>query len=153
MGLKFNEKRGLSDVISTVLIILLVLSAVVIVWVFVRQAIQNSGERINADCLTTEVEPVSCTNASASGANVIYKYARGDVAITGVKLIFVASDGSTEVKSAVDVPGKFETKTDVRSDLGVLPVKLKTAAVVTTASSNEMICPESTIVVDCVAAP
>ncbi len=50
------DKRGLSDVVTTVLIILLVIVAVLIVWMFVKPFIFNSTSKINPTIFTTAVE-------------------------------------------------------------------------------------------------
>ncbi len=50
------NKRGLSDVITTVLIILLVLAAVIIIWVFVAPALRDAGSQVDSGTLTSNFE-------------------------------------------------------------------------------------------------
>lgn len=64
-----NAKRGLSDVVTTVLIILLALAAITIVWSFVGSTVENVGESTGqAQCLTARVEPTGCD----AGTNAAY---------------------------------------------------------------------------------
>ncbi len=72
------QKRGLSDIVTTVLIILLVLAAIVIVWRFIRPVLINAGENVNVDQFSTRYE---ITNTKQSFGNV----ARGIVSFTVVK--------------------------------------------------------------------
>ena len=53
------NKRGLSDIVVTVLIILLVLAAVVIIWSFVRPAIIRSSGQLEPGTLTSIAKDVS----------------------------------------------------------------------------------------------
>ena len=56
-----NRKRGLSDVITTVLIILLALAAIVIVWQVVKSLVSEKAGEIDVDILTVQlsIEPGS----------------------------------------------------------------------------------------------
>ncbi len=67
---RFNiemKKRGLSDVVATVLIVLLALAAVTIVWRFIGPSLQGAGEQIEeqSQCSQTEVQLKGCTISSA----------------------------------------------------------------------------------------
>jgi len=53
------SKRGLSQVVTTVILILLVLAAIAIIWSFVRPVIESSSKGISSDCLTIGFE-VEC---------------------------------------------------------------------------------------------
>ena len=57
-----GNKRGLSDVVTTVLIILLVLAAIVLIWVFIKSQLDKTTKTIDlrASCLQLSIEPVSC---------------------------------------------------------------------------------------------
>jgi len=64
-----QNKKGLSDVVTTVLIILLVVAAVSLVWVFIVPMIKNTGGAVNRGqtCFTNSVEPVTCKGSAAAG--------------------------------------------------------------------------------------
>ena len=75
-----HTKRGLSDIITNVLIILLVLVAIGIIWAFVRPAIQGGAQQISGanDCLTTTVTPVGCVfNGTQNNATVVFQRGTG----------------------------------------------------------------------------
>ncbi|MEK6825291.1 MAG: LamG domain-containing protein [Nanoarchaeota archaeon] len=52
-GLLIGDKKGLSDVVTTVLLILLVLAGVAIMWVVIRQFIIGTTSQLSASALTT----------------------------------------------------------------------------------------------------
>ncbi len=143
-------KRGLSDVVTTGLIILLAIAAVVIVWSFVRPAITDVGEKISGECLTVDVEPVSCTG---SGASVRVKNGPGDTTIDTVRVIFyTGTDGSGT--STVEPTG------DVSACTNIAPLQTATCTVATPAGAaggsvgvapviGGRVCSESTVYVDC----
>ncbi len=101
----YKNKRGLSDVVTTVLIILLAIAAVLIVWSFVKPAIQKAGESLTTSCIELELEPTSCDYDSTSkNATVKYRWKGGDVDLTEVKLGFKYGD-ETIVRSTSTIPG------------------------------------------------
>ena len=73
-----KNKRGLSDVISTVLIVLLALAAIAIVWGFIQPALKSGGTALDyrQKCLDAEVKPTFC-NSSSNTTTV--QYLKGDV--------------------------------------------------------------------------
>jgi hypothetical protein len=117
------KKRGLSQVVTTVLIILIVLAAIVLIWAAVRPTIQSASEQISADCITVELEAVSC-----SGDVLDVKRSSGAGDLTGV--IFVFSDGSTDTNNTVAaMPGPLET-VSITSPNGVISGLTNIAAIV-----------------------
>ena len=88
------KKRGMSEVVTTVLIILIVIAAVAIIWAAIRPAIQSAGEQVTADCFTTSFEVVSCTgnivtvkrNAGGSTDAVAYRVTVGNQILEGTSL-------------------------------------------------------------------
>ena len=51
-GLLVNDKKGLSDVVTSVLLILLVLAGVAIMWVVIRQFIIGTTSQLSSSALT-----------------------------------------------------------------------------------------------------
>ncbi len=64
----FN-KKGVSEVVANVLIVLLVIVGVGVIWSVVKPTIDKAGDDINADCFTVKVSPVSCTKPVAVTPN------------------------------------------------------------------------------------
>ncbi len=85
------KKRGLSDVVTVTLIILLAVAAVVIVWAFVRSTIEEAGKDINADCLKTNLKVISC---NVTGTGVVVENSAGGSLVNNVKLIYFDSAGT-----------------------------------------------------------
>jgi hypothetical protein len=50
------NKRGLSDIVVSVLLILLVLSAIVIIWTFVRPVVLGASKDVRTDDFTTKID-------------------------------------------------------------------------------------------------
>ena len=114
--LKMNRK-GLSDVVTTVLIILLVIAAIAIIWGFIGPTLNNAGVnvRIQALCSTITAKATACTAGNYTDnmgtadpaddvlrpqATISYEYSgatAGDV--SAVSLIATFADGITELKS------------------------------------------------------
>jgi hypothetical protein len=151
------NKKGISDVVTTVLIILLALAAVVIIWAFVRPTIQDTSQNINvaSDCLKTEIKPVSCSNTNGV---VVQLVSRGASEIKTVKAIVTAPDGSTTVVNAGVPANDLETVTILASafdldgdrDPDISAGEIATASVVLKGpDGSEHTCAESAVRVTC----
>lgn len=101
-----KNKKGLSDVIATVLIVLLALAAIAIVWGFVSPVLRNTGSSISASqkCLDAEVKPTACNSTSDIAT---LQYVGGD--ITKMIAIVQQADGATIV-SETTVGSLLSTK-------------------------------------------
>ncbi|MFH1425485.1 MAG: archaellin/type IV pilin N-terminal domain-containing protein [archaeon] len=113
------KKKALSNVVATVLIVLLALVAVVIVWSFVKPTLEESGSSLSArqKCINAEVKATGC---STSGGPNFYKlvsvqWAKGDV--VGVRVVLGNSDGDFSDSIRVDGLELFTTKTE---DTGIV---------------------------------
>lgn len=138
------SKRGLSDVITTVLIILLALAAVAIVWSFVMPLIQRAGEEVNSDCFTISLTPESCTYNSATGdATIRVSRGAGEGVLTDMKFIFNDGERVTDAGDSLEV---LEQRSyDVPMN-GVTPTTFNVAAV---SGANDKVCPVVSTPVDC----
>ncbi len=96
--IKLN-KRGLSDVVTVSLIILLAIAAVVIVWTFVRPTIEGTGKQVSsANCLSVTVKPVG---TCAAGTGVVQvESGAGEVTVDKVKLVYYNAAGDSEARDA-----------------------------------------------------
>lgn len=116
MFMKLNKKRGVSDVVTTVLMILLVIAAIGILWVVIQKFVTSGVASVptQADCLTLQL---TLSNAKFSGsvmpANTLtVSVTRGGTSSatvnTGDLKFFV--DGSSVTLTAPANPGIGETK-------------------------------------------
>jgi len=151
-GSLMSSRRGLSDVITTVLIILLVLAAVVIIWTFVRPAIQSGAGKITGACVALDLSVVSCNTAGDSVIN------RGADNVDLTELVVVVTDSDGDSKSC----GKDCHDTDVVEELGrkaynasskvVSPITADEMSVtgrVRTEAGELQLCPVTSLTVKC----
>jgi len=89
-----KNKRGLSTVVTTLIIILLVLVAIGIIWIVVRNVLESGSNEIDfrTKCLDVDVKAtaVTCLTDVDNWAvcNVSLERTRGSDEIAGVKLVF-----------------------------------------------------------------
>ncbi|MEK6858568.1 MAG: hypothetical protein AABX53_01495 [Nanoarchaeota archaeon] len=97
------NKQGLSDVVTAILIILIVLFAVGIIWAFLRPTINETARVASAqDCLLVETEPVSCVYSGAGQywyASIVVKRGADQKNVSDIKLIFEDANGKKNSKS------------------------------------------------------
>ncbi len=108
-----KNNKGLSTIVATLIIILLVLVATGIVWVVVRGVVQGGSEdvEINAKCLDSQVEATQVkpyVYGAAGGnntLNVTLSRTGGNEIIEGVNLVF--TDDLGENSFVQDIPGNI----------------------------------------------
>ena len=107
-----KDKKGLSAIITTLLVVLLVLVAVGIVWAVVRNVIGEgaAGVELGAKCLNIDVRAtaVVCTGADPNICNVTFERTGTNTdTIAGIKLVFRNSTAETS-SSVIDESGNIE---------------------------------------------
>lgn len=108
-----KNKRGLSDVVTTVVIIALALVAITVVWVVVQNLISSNTDSINLqrDCLDINLDFQLVSNTS-SNYTISVKRTFGSVAIGGIRIIVYNSSDSEEEKHESNlVIGQMTSKT------------------------------------------
>ena len=55
-----KNRKGVSEVVANVLIVLLVIVGIAVIWSVVKPTIDKSSNAVRSDCFTVQVEPVSC---------------------------------------------------------------------------------------------
>ncbi len=151
----FGDKRALSTIVVTLIIILISLVGVGIVWAVVRNLISGGTQEIEvtAKCLNTNVEAtkVNCSNSGVSvmcDAQLIRSGTGSDV-IGGVKLVFKNST-SGATSNSISLNGNIEPSVG-KKQTGINTTVLDTEGVnvleVTTffkdSSGNDQICPQT----------
>ncbi len=128
------NKKALSDVVTTVLIILLAIAAIAIVWSFVQPTLKGAGEKLSADCIQLEVIPTLCTIDSVTDtATVTYQWKAGS-GLTGVRA--VVSDGTKTAVGDGDAPLSVLGTESTDVEIDELGAGEKTASVVAVTSSG-----------------
>lgn len=145
-----NDTRGLSAVITTLIIILLVLVAVGIVWVVVNNLLKGGAETIDLAGKCTAVDlsatALTCENASIINwsCNVTYERGAGGDDIDGMKIVL--TNGITSFTEDVEgnvVPLGPNTETDIDTEIPIdedKPNSVQLAAYFDDASGNAQLC-------------
>jgi len=151
------SKRGLSNVVATVLIILLALAAIAILWSFVGPTITDYTDEIDttSKCLNSELKPTSCTFFEETGsATVVVQLVRGET--EKMKIILTDNNGQTDLSTeSLDTPtNPFETVTADATgftdiDVTATPIKAQVVATFVSQEGTEEYCAESPISFNC----
>ena len=136
-----KNKRGLSDIVATLIIILLVIVAAGIIWVVVRNVVQSGAEQVEfgQKCFQVNLQYVS-VNETASGVyDVTLRRLAGGDEIAGVMVTLLSA---TQASTPYDFGtiGELETRTE--SDVPGTPsaTKLEYTAYFVDSSGAEVYC-------------
>jgi len=124
-----QNKKGISDVVTTVLIVLLTIVAIAILWGFLQPLFTKSGTKVQMaeQCLTISLEVPSCVTTDTT-ASVSVKRSPGAANLKEVKVILSKPDGSTVVSTQTEFPDELETKLYSDIDVGDKATKVSVAA-------------------------
>ncbi len=153
-------RRGLSDVVTTVLIILFALVAVAIIGGVVINQVNKAGTKITSSstCSDLDITPVKCSNATATGVSagnftVIATRGAGgsSLSVTALNAVFEKADGTTVSTTFTTVPGLYTTQTSLSyTDPNIKKAGL--SATITDAQGNKINCDYyQTTKIDCIA--
>lgn len=101
------QKRGLSAVVTTVIMVLLVMVAVGIVWVVVKNLITDSTSQISGD-FKIDLEILTITKDTTSGDGLNVQIRRNVGAGTVEKVTFLVYDGTTAVTIEKTIAAGFD---------------------------------------------
>src|SRR3989344_1190254 len=112
------NKKGLNDIITTVLIILLSISAIVIVWGFVKSSLDNAEDKISTGSVVLsplKLESVKVNPIDDTKLDVIIERTNNnpELEVSGAILIFIDVNGNTgsmEIDEQTIVKNLFERK-------------------------------------------
>ena len=151
------NKKGLSTIVTTLIIILLSLAAIGIVWAVVNGLLKSNtqGISVSAKCLNIDVEAASA-NCSAGTTNYmctvqLTRAGTGNDEIAGVKLVFMNDTSGISSPSTISVDGNIEAliPETVTEDSGI-PItsdginKVEVTPFFKDASGNEQLCSQTT---------
>ena len=143
-----KNKRGLSAIVATLIIILLVLVAVGIIWVVVRNLIQEGAEQvdISTKCMAIDVRAVSVIPVVGEAGNysVTLRRTAGGEAIGGIKIVLFNDTANSGVLSGFLDLDELETKTETFADTNVTNAnKLEYTVYFTDESGTEALCSQT----------
>ena len=137
------NKKGLSQIVTMVLIILIVLGAIALIWSFFRPTVQDAASRITAECYKINVNLEGCTYIAYGNDPLTYDITvfvdrnAGNGAWTAVKLVF--NDGANVVDGSGAVPSELESGNFTVTGANFLPTNVDIAPQV---GAEEQICSE-----------
>jgi hypothetical protein len=90
------NKKGLSTIVATLIVVLLVFVAVGILWVVLRNFVSGGADQLDlsSKCLEVSVAPTKVVS-SGEVYNVTVLRKGGDFEIAGVNLVFTSSSGDS----------------------------------------------------------
>ena len=109
------KKKGLSAVVTTLIIILLVLVAVGIIWTVVRNVVETGASKIDitSKCLAVDVRAVSVAEVDPGNYSVSLERRAGGEEIGGVKINFFNDTGNSGVLEFGIAIGELNTETAI----------------------------------------
>jgi len=138
-------KRGLSEVLATLMIILLVLIAIGIIWLVVRSVVQGGADEIEISqkCLNVELEAVSVKVVAGDYDVTVRRGGDSEGALTGL-YIAVLGNGVNSGVTLVAVLESLETATYTITDTGAGADHVEITASFEDRSGNEVFCKHTT---------
>lgn len=146
-----KNKKGMSDIVVTLVIILLSLIAIGVVWVVVNNLIKSGTQsaEINAKCMRVQLEitQVNC-NVAGTACSVVVKKTGTTDALAGVKVAF-SNSSNVYTQTALDAPGDIASLvpttlsngTSTTLNAGVVnPSKVEVTPYFKDASNKEELC-------------
>ena len=120
-----KNKKGLSAIVATVLIVLLVIAGVTLLWSPIRNMISDSSEGVEAKCLLADASIESgCTNATNSKIDVTIKNGADEVAEKFQVIFGTSTDMSGSVYTTGGLGLNEEKLFSVANDSEVTQIKI-----------------------------
>ena len=141
-----KDKRALSEVVTTLIIILLVLVAIGIVWVVVNSVLQSGTQQldISAKCLAVDLQFVSIDETAAGVYSVTLKRTDSGDDLDGVKIVLFNAASNSPVVEFGKAVTSLETVTSTVTTSPVLTgaIKMEYSPYFLDDSGNAQACPQ-----------
>jgi len=128
----YNNKKGLSAIVATVLIILLVIAGVTLVWTPVRKLITDQSQELEASCLLANPSITKACMGGVGDVDLEITIANGaEGTIDGIQVIY-GDDADSLVNTATDTTtiGINEIQTITVASATGAPESVKIAAII-----------------------
>ena len=136
-----NNKKAVSEVLATLLIVLFVIAALIIVSVVLFQFIRKQSEEITAGCVTIDIPITKAEfNATSNITRIYVKMAAGDADMIGMKFIFDGKEKAPSEESDDTALKLLETGKYIFSNITSKPKKIELAPIIKTEAEKEMNC-------------
>ncbi|MBI2124865.1 hypothetical protein HYT92_03680 [Candidatus Pacearchaeota archaeon] len=146
MKINIKEKRGgqkkaVSEILATILIVLFVIAALVIVSVVLFQFIRKQSQEITAGCVTIGIAIIKAEHNSTSNYTIAYvKRDTGDAEMAGMKFIFDGKEKIPSEESDYTALKLLETGKYIFKNISSKPKKIEAAPIIRTEAGKEMNC-------------
>ncbi len=116
-----KNKQGMSAVVTTLIIILLVLVALGIIWVVVRNLVQGGAEQVGLSqkCQEVEITAVKINETSSGVYSVTLRRTGSGDEIGGVRVVLSNGVDYSDVLDFGIALGPLETKTNSSMNAGI----------------------------------
>ncbi|MBS3083183.1 hypothetical protein J4423_00090 [Candidatus Pacearchaeota archaeon] len=92
-----NNRKGVSEVVANILIVLLVVVGIAVIWSVVKPTVDKSTNQIRSDCFTIDVELTKCQKTASAGFyDVTIKRNPGPGAFENVEIVFEDDEGNVK---------------------------------------------------------
>ena len=122
------EKKGISAVVATILILMVSVIAVVMVWQILKPALKGTVEKVTFSCINIDL---SIPEADCTAASEKLKITLNSGQIVELKVLFYDSNGTSigNPQNISNVPVELGTKVYSVSDLDFTPNSITPSAV------------------------
>ena len=147
-----NSKKGISGVVSTVLIILIVVAAVAILGAIVINSANKTSSKIEDSTLCQDlvIGPIKCTYFTSNGLTSVTlllnrKSGGSSAIISNASIIFEDNNGNviTKYLDLTGLPAPLETKALIFNGLTDVPEKASIVSYIKDSRNNEVPCAQS----------
>lgn len=141
-----KDRKGLSLILSLLMVLLLIFVAIGIFWFSTRNVLEEGTEQfaLGSKCLEIDVR-ATAMSCEAGICDVTYTRRDGGDEVAGVKLVI--SDGTES--HTTDIPGNLnplDTTTESDIDTGLTePISVEVAVYFESTSGEEQICAQTSI--------
>jgi len=142
-----KNQKGLSLIVTLLMVILLIFVAIGIFWFVTRDVIEEGTEQfeLGAKCLSIDVRATAVT-CTLGVCDVTYTRKAGGEDIDGIKLVL--SDGISSFETDIEGNlGSLETKTELAIDTGLAetPTSVEVAVYFVDASGTKQLCTQTNV--------
>ncbi|MDO8508109.1 MAG: hypothetical protein Q7S27_00325 [Nanoarchaeota archaeon] len=156
-----QNKKALSAVVSTILLVLLGISAVAIFWFYIQGSLVSFSSQVKTECVTLHLEPGTCIINPDDSLSIILNRNPGSekVTLTKAKLLLSFKDGTSEIKEINNIPSTISenivlapiskvelNNKEVRSVRASAVIEYKDKVGVCELSKNEVSCSRERVV-------
>lgn len=146
IGFFSKDRKGLSLILSLLMVLLLIFVAIGIFWFATRNVLEEGTEQLalGSKCLEIDVKPTAMV-CSGGVCNITYTRSAGGDEIGGIKL--VVSDGTQS--NTTDIPGNMnplDTTTEYEFATGLTtPTSVEVAVYFTGSSGEQQLCTQTNV--------